>query len=103
MDCGLFLRTYEALIKDMGIKPRIPKVIGRTEVDLHRLYCQVTGFGGLEAVINGKLWATVCEPFNFPVTFTSRSFVVKRLYIDALHHYEQVGHQSIGSCLYGYR
>ena len=50
----------------------------------------MTALGGLEAVINRKQWVIVCEPFNFPSSFTNKSFVIKKLYVNALHHYEQV-------------
>lgn len=46
--------------------------------------------GGLELVISRKQWVIVCEPFNFPSSFTNKSFVMKKLYVNALHHYEQV-------------
>lgn len=32
----------------------------------------------------------VCEPFNFPASFTNKSFVIRKLYVNLLHHYEQV-------------
>lgn len=35
-------------------------------------------------------WVQVCEPFHFPSSFTNKSFVIKKLYVNALHHYEQV-------------
>lgn len=65
MDRDLFMRTHEDLLNHIGVKLKIPKV-GGTEVDLHRLYCEVTSLGGLEPVINRKQWVIVCEPFNFP-------------------------------------
>ncbi|GAX81680.1 hypothetical protein CEUSTIGMA_g9108.t1 [Chlamydomonas eustigma] len=88
-DRDLFLRTHEDLLNHIGIKFKIPKV-GGIEVDLHQLYKEVTALGGLELVINRKQWVIVCEPFNFPSSFTNKSFVIKKLYVNALHHYEQV-------------
>lgn len=41
-------------------------------------------------VINHKLWQDVCRPFNFPATFTSRSFTMRRLYCQLLWHFEQL-------------
>ncbi len=51
---------------------------------------QVSAAGGLEMVINHKLWQDVCKPFNFPATFTSRSFTMRRLYCQLLWHFEQL-------------
>ena len=85
----LFMRTHEDLLERLGIKFKIPKV-GGIEVDLHRLYIEVTSLGGIEQVIARKQWVMVCEPFNFPSSFTNKSFVIKKLYTNALHHYEQV-------------
>ena len=68
----------------------MPKIAGQ-EIDLHKLYREVTRLGGLESVIARKLFVSVCEPFNFPASFTNKSFVVRKLYCNVLHHYEQVG------------
>ncbi len=68
---------------------QVPK-IGGAEIDLHRLYCEVTKYGGVEQVIARKMFVTVCEPFNFPASFTNKSFVMRKLYNNMLHHYEQV-------------
>ncbi|GAX76225.1 hypothetical protein CEUSTIGMA_g3669.t1 [Chlamydomonas eustigma] len=88
-DRELFYSTHENLLNHIGIKLKVPKV-GGIEVDLHQLYKEVTSLGGLESVINRKQWVIVCEPFSFPASFTNKSFVIKKLYINALHHYEQV-------------
>lgn len=69
---------------------QVPKVGGQ-EVDLHRLYIEVTNNGGLHNVITHKRWVMVCEPFKFPSSFTNKSFVIRKLYVNILHHYEQVG------------
>ena len=60
------------------------------KLDLHTLYARVTGLGGLEAVITTRAWSDVCEPFGFPPSFTSKSFTVRKLYSQHLHHFEQV-------------
>eukprot|EP00798_Chlamydomonas_sp_ICE-L_P001998 gene1998-33421_t len=92
-DYGLFKVTLDKLLTAMGIKLKIPKVGGQ-EVDLHQLYKEVTTLGGLD------LWVTVCEPFSFPSSFTNKSFVIKKLYLNALHHYEQVYfHRNTGPVL----
>ncbi len=41
---------------------------------------QVTGLGGLEAVINAKKWSEVSLPFQFPSSFTSKSFTLRKMY-----------------------
>ncbi len=68
---------------------QVPK-IGGQEVDLHRLYKEVTKMHGLERVMVNKLFVQVCEPFNFPASFTNKSFVMRKLYCNVLHHFEQV-------------
>ena len=47
------------------------------EVDLHLLYKEVTALGGLDLVISRKQWVVVSQPFNFPQSFTNKSFVIK--------------------------
>ena len=88
-DAAVFQRTLEHLHQRLGIKVKVPRVNG-VEVDLHLLYKEVTKLGGLQPVITRKQWVLVCDPFNFPQSFTNRSFVIKKLYITALHHYEQL-------------
>lgn len=41
-------------------------------------------------VTNDRKWREVTEPFNFPPTATSASFVLRKFYINLLHHFEQV-------------
>eukprot|EP00798_Chlamydomonas_sp_ICE-L_P015093 gene15093-21147_t len=85
----LFKETLGRLLTDFGIRLKIPKIAGE-EVDVHLLYKQVTELGGLDLVISRKQWVTVCAPFHFPVSFTNKSYVIKKLYIGGLHHYEQI-------------
>eukprot|EP00798_Chlamydomonas_sp_ICE-L_P028804 gene28804-31993_t len=87
-DPGLFKMTLNRLLTQMGIKLKIPK-IGGQEVDLHLLYKEVTKLGGVDSVIARKQWVIICEPFNFPESFTNKSFVIKKLYVNALHHCQQ--------------
>lgn len=89
VDRGLFQQTLDRLLTHLGIKLKMPKV-GGAEVDLHLLYKEVTSLGGLDAVTARKQWVLVCDPFKFPASFTNKSFVIKKLYINSLHHYEQV-------------
>lgn len=51
---------------------------------------QVTALGGLEAVITAKKWTEVSYPFQFPPSFTSKSFTLRKMYSRLLHDYEQV-------------
>ncbi len=51
---------------------------------------QVTALGGLEAVITAKKWTEVSQPFQFPPSFTSKSFTLRKMYSRLLHDYEQV-------------
>eukprot|EP00798_Chlamydomonas_sp_ICE-L_P001935 gene1935-33345_t len=88
-DAELFKITLNRLLIHMGISLKIPKV-GAKEVDLHLLYREVTANGGLDVVTAKKQWVTICEPFNFPASFSHKSFVIKKLYINALHHCELV-------------
>ncbi|KAG1656886.1 hypothetical protein FOA52_000679 [Chlamydomonas sp. UWO 241] len=88
-DPALFNVTLNKMLALTKAKVRIPKING-IEVDLHLLYHRVTELGGLEPVCKHKQWVIVCEPFNFPASFTNKSYVIKKLYCGALHHYEQV-------------
>eukprot|EP00798_Chlamydomonas_sp_ICE-L_P014277 gene14277-20251_t len=99
-DSELFLLTLGKLLTEMGVRIKMRSKVGGKEVDLHRLYKEVTTLGGLDHVINNKQWATVCAPFNFPAPVTSRSFLIKKLYCKALNHYEQVYfHRNTGPVL----
>lgn len=89
VDSALFFETLKRLHDVLGTKFRIPVVAGQ-DLDLHLMYRQVTAFGGLEAVISSKKWSEVAQPFNFPPSFTSRSFTMRKIYSQFLHHYEQV-------------
>lgn len=88
-DPMLFYDALRKLHECLGTKYRVPTVAGQ-ELDLHLLYKQVTAAGGLEAVIQGKKWIDACSPFNFPASFTSKSFTMRKIYSALLHHFEQV-------------
>ncbi|XP_044472807.1 high mobility group B protein 10 [Mangifera indica] len=84
----LFWATLKAFHKSFGIKFKIPTVGGK-ELDLHRLFVEVTSRGGLEKVIRDRIWKEVIVVFNFPTTITSASFVLRKYYLSLLYHYEQ--------------
>ncbi|KAJ9182438.1 hypothetical protein P3X46_006433 [Hevea brasiliensis] len=85
----LFMATLEKLHATMGTKFMIP-IIGGRELDLHRLFMEVTSRGGLEKVIRERRWKEVTTIFNFPSTATNASFVLRKYYGSLLHHYEQI-------------
>ncbi|XP_043707467.1 high mobility group B protein 15-like isoform X2 [Telopea speciosissima] len=88
-DRKLFMDSLEKLHSTMGTKFMIP-TIGGKELDLHRLFVEVTSRGGLEQVIRDRRWKEVTAVFNFPATATNASFVLRKYYISLLHHYEQI-------------
>mmetsp|Transcript_17604 Transcript_17604/g.38402 ORF Transcript_17604/g.38402 Transcript_17604/m.38402 type:complete len:322 (-) Transcript_17604:826-1791(-) len=89
-DSQLFLNTLQKFRVAMGGSlGRIPHVAGK-ELDLHKLYTQVTGKGGLDKVIRDKLWKEISAVFSFPPTCTSGSYTLRKYYSKFLHDYEQV-------------
>ncbi|CAM8911740.1 unnamed protein product [Rhodiola kirilowii] len=85
----LFISTLEKLHSAMGTKFMIP-VIGGKELDLHRLFVEVTSRGGIEKLVREKKWKEVTAVFKFPSSATNASFVLRKYYISLLHHYEQI-------------
>ncbi|XP_056177060.1 high mobility group B protein 15 isoform X3 [Syzygium oleosum] len=73
-------------------------IIGGKELDLHRLFIEVTSRGGIEKgrnfednkIIRERRWKDVTAIFNFPSTATNASFVLRKYYVSLLHHYEQI-------------
>lgn len=86
---SLFMTTLEKLHSTMGTKFMIP-IIGGKELDLHRLFVEVTSRGGIEKIIRERRWKDVTAIFNFPSTATNASFVLRKYYVSLLHHYEQI-------------
>lgn len=68
---------------------KVPQ-LGHREIDLFTLYKQVTARGGIQKVIENKLWKEVAEYFSFPSTCTNASFILRINYIGYLYYYEQV-------------
>ncbi|CAB4261470.1 unnamed protein product [Prunus armeniaca] len=85
----LFMATLEKLHTSMGTKFMIP-IIGGKELDLHRLFVEVTSRGGIEKIIRDRRWKEVTAVFNFPSTATNASFVLRKYYNSLLLHYEQI-------------
>ncbi|KAJ1383227.1 High mobility group box domain [Sesbania bispinosa] len=85
----LFMFTLEKLHASMGTKFMIP-IIGGRELDLHRLFIEVTSRGGIEKLIRERRWKEVTAVFNFPSTATNASFVLRKYYSSLLYHYEQI-------------
>ncbi|KAG7990994.1 hypothetical protein I3843_02G053500 [Carya illinoinensis] len=85
----LFMDTLEKLHASIGTKFMIP-IIGGKDLDLHRLFVEVTSRGGIERVIRERRWKEVPAVFNFPCTATNASFVLRKYYFSLLHHYEQI-------------
>ncbi|TKY50596.1 High mobility group B protein 15 [Spatholobus suberectus] len=85
----LFMFTLEKLHASMGTKFMIP-IVGGRELDLHRLFVEVTSRGGIAKIIRERKWKDVTSVFNFPSTATNASFVLRKYYASLLYHYEQI-------------
>ncbi|KAL2323856.1 hypothetical protein Fmac_022914 [Flemingia macrophylla] len=85
----LFMFTLEKLHTSMGTKFMIP-IVGGRELDLHRLFIEVTSRGGIAKIIRERKWKDVTSVFNFPSTATNASFVLRKYYASLLYHYEQI-------------
>ncbi|XP_058180933.1 high mobility group B protein 15 isoform X2 [Rhododendron vialii] len=85
----LFMDTLEKLHATMGTKFMIP-IIGGKDLDLHRLFVEVTARGGIEKIVREKRWKEVTAVFNFPATATNASFVLRKYYLSLIYHYEQI-------------
>ncbi|CAI8591665.1 unnamed protein product [Vicia faba] len=85
----LFMVTLEKLHASMGTKFMIP-IIGGKELDLCRLFIEVTSRGGIEKLMKERRWKEVTAAFNFPSTATNASFVLRKYYSSLLYHYEQI-------------
>ncbi|MCL7029276.1 hypothetical protein MKW94_028829 [Papaver nudicaule] len=85
----LFMDTLGKLHATMRTKFMIP-IIGGKELDLHRLFVEVTSRGGIEKVIRERRWKEVTAAFSFPSTATNASFVLRKYYVSLIHHYEQI-------------
>ncbi|KMT14857.1 hypothetical protein BVRB_3g065800 [Beta vulgaris subsp. vulgaris] len=85
----LFMTTLEKLHAAMASKFMIP-IIGGRDLDLHKLFVEVTSRGGIEKILREKRWKDVTATFNFPSTATNASFVLRKYYYSLLQHYERI-------------
>ncbi|AES77227.1 high mobility group B protein 15 [Medicago truncatula] len=85
----LFMLTLEKLHASMGTKFMVP-IIGGKELDLCRLFIEVTSRGGIEKLMKERRWKEVTAAFSFPSTATNASFVLRKYYSSLLYHYEQI-------------
>ncbi|XP_062109154.1 high mobility group B protein 15 isoform X2 [Humulus lupulus] len=86
-DPKLFMDTLEKLHSSNGTKFMIP-IIGGKELDLHKLFLEVTSRGGIEKISNDRRWKEVTAVFNFPSTATNASYVLRKYYNSLLRNYE---------------
>ncbi|PWA43831.1 ARID DNA-binding domain, High mobility group box domain protein [Artemisia annua] len=68
---------------------RIP-IVGGRDLDLHRLFMEVTSRGGIRKVLEEKKWRDVTNCFSFPPSATNASFILRKYYMSLIHHFEQV-------------
>ncbi|KAL9237826.1 hypothetical protein vseg_012329 [Gypsophila vaccaria] len=97
-DPQLFMTTLRKLHSVMGTKFKIP-VIGGRELDLHKLFVEVTSRGGIEEVIRDKRWKEVASTFNFPATATNASFFLRKYYCSLLQLYERIYYFKMRDCV----
>ncbi|KAL6517106.1 hypothetical protein OROHE_017812 [Orobanche hederae] len=85
----LFMDTLKKFHASMGTKFMIP-IVGGRDLDLHRLFVEVTSRGGIAKVLTDKRWKEVTSAFSFPSSATNASFILRKYYVSLLYHYEQI-------------
>ncbi|XP_028753061.1 high mobility group B protein 10-like [Neltuma alba] len=85
----LFWKNLQDFHKSLGASLKVP-TIGGKQLDLYRLFIEVTSRGGLEKVIGDHKWKEVVTIFKFPNTVTSASFALRKYYQSLLYDFEQV-------------
>ncbi|KAJ0245076.1 ARID DNA-binding domain-containing protein [Hirschfeldia incana] len=88
-DSKLFMATLERLHARLGTKFMVP-IIGGKDLDLHKLFIEVTSRGGISKIVNERRWKEVTATFVFPPTATNASFVLRKYYFSLLKNYEQL-------------
>ncbi|KAG0489303.1 hypothetical protein HPP92_008114 [Vanilla planifolia] len=86
---NLFMETLEKLHSVMKTKFMIP-IIGGKELDLHRLFVEVTSRGGFDKVVGEKRWRSY-QRFQLSIhCYKCIICPTHKYYISLLHHYEQI-------------
>ncbi|EYU31429.1 hypothetical protein MIMGU_mgv1a018443mg, partial [Erythranthe guttata] len=85
----IFMDTLKKLHLSMGTKFMNP-IVGGRDLDLHRLFVEVTSRGGITKVLKDRRWREVTAVFNFPSSATNASFILRKYYVSLLYHYEQI-------------
>ncbi|KAJ0236135.1 High mobility group B protein 15 [Hirschfeldia incana] len=88
-DPKLFMGSLERLHSQLGTKFMVP-IIGGRDLDLHKLFIEVTSRGGINKILHERRWKEVTARFAFPPTATNASFVLRKYYFSLLNNYEQV-------------
>ncbi|CAN8295556.1 unnamed protein product [Cochlearia groenlandica] len=88
-DPKLFMYTLERLHSRLGTKFMVP-IIGGRDLDLHKLFIEVTSRGGINKIVSEKKWKEVTATFVFPPTATNASYVLRKYYFSLLNNYEQI-------------
>ncbi|BBN16213.1 protein MpARID3 [Marchantia polymorpha subsp. ruderalis] len=83
-----FVETVGNFFREKNLEFRMPKFYGEN-VDLLKLWREVTTLGGYQAVCSKKLWKRVGQSFDPPKTCTSLSFTFRQFYAKALLEYER--------------
>ncbi|KAI5058304.1 hypothetical protein GOP47_0026474 [Adiantum capillus-veneris] len=88
-DKRLFMETLQCLHAALNLYLSLPKVEG-SDLDLHKLYKEVTSRGGLELVTNGRKWQDIARAFGFPLKSMNVLPFLEQTYTSTLYYYEQV-------------
>ncbi|KAL0797361.1 hypothetical protein Bca101_052535 [Brassica carinata] len=88
-DPKLFMGSLERLHSQLGTKFMVP-IVGGKDLDLHKLFVEVTTRGGINKILHERRWKEVTARFAFPPTATNASFVLRKYYFSLLNNYEQV-------------
>ena len=90
-DCAQFISKLKAFLATNQIMSYRPPTLGRKEVDLYRLFREVTAYGGCDSVVSKEgTWAKIYRGLdNFSPTETSASFRLKKMYNKYLLAYEK--------------
>ncbi|KAK9088074.1 hypothetical protein Syun_030468 [Stephania yunnanensis] len=88
-DPDLFNETLRIFHAKNGTRFTVP-VVGRKDLNLHRLFLEITTRGGIEKVTKERRLKEVSRVLNFPATATNVSFVIRKYYYMLLYRFEQI-------------